>query len=312
MPLGIQIARGKSSTTARLRAPSVSCHEGRLRRGSPLQSSSSATWWPWIRAILVFAVLLVNSLTAPGAVMAQTEADRESVRTVVERLFDISGEPSVSRLEVARHTGIWSVVIAQFAKGDTQEIDIPANVGERYQVVGGSESYETDVDICIYSLEGGQYGCDTLEDSYPVVTFTARTEGTYRAVMTAASLEGGTSSAGMVVLRLPDEGGGAVPEDSTTRGGKGTEAVVRGLCRGGVAESPGGGNRGGRAGHGGGAVGDRECGGGRAGAPGGDAYGDYESGVGGAAVERSAARGESTIPTTKDNEVSIDARRWFH
>lgn len=195
-------------------------------------------------AIVVFAGLSTHWLAVPAGVVAQTEADRESVRTVVERLLGTAGAPSVPGLEVARRAGTWSVVIAQFAKGDTREIDIPAAVGERYQVIGGSESYETDVDICIYGPDGARYGCDTLEDSYPVVTFTARTEGVYRAVMTAASLKGGTSYAGMVVLRVLDEGGGAVPQDSVAARGKGSGRVVRGLSRGGVAESPGGGEGG--------------------------------------------------------------------
>lgn len=102
----------------------------------------------------------------------------------------------------------WSIAIAKFAKGDSREIEFPATVGESYSVEGVSEKVDTDVDICVYGPEGDQIGCDTLEDNIPIVQFTAATEGVYRAVMTAASVAGGgTSYAGMFVLRIIDEGG---------------------------------------------------------------------------------------------------------
>ena len=149
------------------------------------------------RITLLLSVLLLVWWAAPTGLTAQTEADRASVTKVVESLF-----LGVGTDEVARHPGIWSVVIARFSKGDMREIDIPAKVGDWYQVIGGSESDETDVDVCVYGPEGGQISCDTLEDNFPVVSFTARTEGIFRAVMTAASVDGGTSYAGMVVLRI--------------------------------------------------------------------------------------------------------------
>ena len=115
-------------------------------------------------------------------------------------------DPELSGDEVARHPGIWSVVIARFAKGDSREIEIPAKVGEWYQVDGASDSDGADVDICIYGPEGDQIDCDTDEDNFPIVGFIAETDGVYRAVMTAASVEGGgTSFAGMVVFRVSEE-----------------------------------------------------------------------------------------------------------
>ena len=73
---------------------------------------------------------------------------------------------------------------------------------------------ETDVDICVYDPEGDQVECDAMEDNFPIVGFIAEAEGVYRAVLTAASVEGGgTSFAGMVVFRVLDEG-----EDGTGGG----------------------------------------------------------------------------------------------
>lgn len=156
--------------------------------------------------LLPLWVLLLVCLSAPMELTAQTTADRESIRSVVDLLF-LNADPELSGDEVAYHPGIWSVVIARFAKGDSREIEIPAKVGDWYQVEGASDSDGADVDICIYGPEGDQIGCDTDEDNFPIVGFISETDGVYRAVMTAASVEGGgTSFAGMVVFRVSDEG----------------------------------------------------------------------------------------------------------
>ena len=89
-----------------------------------------------MRTPLLVALLLVCQAN-PTGLTAQTEADRESVNRVVEWLFLNAGEFGN---EVARHPGIWSVVIGRFAKGDSRAIEIRAKVGEWYQVEGGSDS----------------------------------------------------------------------------------------------------------------------------------------------------------------------------
>ena len=166
-------------------------------------SPTEATQPPRIRILHLITVMLA-CLWAPTDLIAQTKADRESVNRVVELLFLAAGE---YQDEVARHPGTWSVVIARFAKGDMREIEIRARIGESYQVEGASDSIGTDVDICVYGPDGARVECDTLEDNVPIVTFTTETGGVYRAVMTAAAVEGGgTAYAGMVVLRLLQEG----------------------------------------------------------------------------------------------------------
>ncbi len=154
--------------------------------------------------MLQVVVLLLVCMAVPTELTAQTTADRESVNRVVELLFLV---PDEFGDEVAHHPGIWSVVIARFAKGESREIEIPTRMGERYSVEGGSDSDGTDVDICVYGPEGGEIACDMEQDNYPIVEFIVETAGIYRAVLTAASVEGGgTSYAGMVVLRVLDEG----------------------------------------------------------------------------------------------------------
>lgn len=156
--------------------------------------------------LLSLCVLLLICLLVPRELTAQTTADRESVNRVVELLFSNAGDFGN---EVAPLPGVWSVAIAGFAKGDSREILISARVGQGFQVNGASESFGTDVDIRVYGPQGDPVACDTLEDNYPIVGFTAKAEGTYRAVLTAASVEGGGMSyAGMIVLRRLDEGAG--------------------------------------------------------------------------------------------------------
>lgn len=166
---------------------------------NPVEASQPARA---MRMLRLFSIVLA-SLAAPVNVAAQTVADRASVNRVVELLFLTAGEYGD---EVTRHPGSWSVVIAKFAKGDTREVQFAAKVGEEYSVEGVAESNGTDVDICVYGPDGRPVECDTLDDHVPIVAFTAKTEGTYRAVMTASSvLGGGMSFAGMMVLRRVDE-----------------------------------------------------------------------------------------------------------
>lgn len=156
-----------------------------------------------MRMLQLAAFMLVCSAN-PMDLTAQTTANRESVRRVVEELFSIAEEDDAFELA---HPGTWSVAIARFAKGDSRAIEIAANVGERYQVIGGSESWDTDVDICVYGPNGDEMGCDTMEDNFPIVIFSARTEGVYRAVMTAASVDRQAPYGGMIVLRERDASG---------------------------------------------------------------------------------------------------------
>ena len=159
-----------------------------------------------IARLLPLWVLLLVCLTAPMELTAQTTADRESVRSVVDLLFLNADNAELSGDEVARHPGIWGVVIARFAKGDSREIEIPAKVGEWYRVEGASDSDGADVDICVYGPERDQIGCDADEDNFPIVGFIAETDGVYRTVLTAASVEGGgTSFVGMVVFQVDYE-----------------------------------------------------------------------------------------------------------
>ncbi len=171
---------------------------------SPIAASQPARE---MRRLQLFSVLLA-CLALPTHLAAQTPADRESVNRVVETLFNGTGEYT----EIPHIPGTWSLVIARFARGDSREIAIPAKAGQHYQVWGAAEwgdaeSVRMDIDICVYGPAGDPVDCDTDEDSVPIVFFTPKTEGTYRAVMTAVSVEGGgTSFAGMVVLRELDEG----------------------------------------------------------------------------------------------------------
>ena len=166
-------------------------------------TASSRVLASWSRAkrqgIAAILLLLAWQASTVGELRAQTEADRESVRAVVEGLFDLAEEYGDS---IPHHSSAWSVVIGRFAKGDTKQIEIPMVAGERYQIWGQSESRDTDVDICVFNPQGQRVDCDTEEDNVPLIwLLEATVDGVYRVVMTAASVDGGTSFAGMVVLK---------------------------------------------------------------------------------------------------------------
>ncbi len=171
---------------------------------------AARTRMPWI------CTLLLACLLVPSGLVGQTEADRESVNRVVERLLADAGQLGD---EIPHSPGAWSLVIARFAEGDSREVRIPARAGEEYLVSGYAESHRADVDICVYDPAGDPVDCDTLMDRYPVAAFTAKTEGAYRAVMTAASVEGGgTSFAGMIVVKVvPDRGADPFGESNDGR-----------------------------------------------------------------------------------------------
>ena len=116
------------------------------------------------------SALLLVCLSVPSSLVGQTVADRESVSRVVESLLAAVG---LVGDEIPHSPGTWSLVIARYAKGDSREVPIRAMAG---------------VPV--------------------VVSFTAKTENTFRAVLTAVSVEGGTECAGMIVMQIPDQGGG--------------------------------------------------------------------------------------------------------
>jgi hypothetical protein len=68
-------------------------------------------------------------------------------------------------------------------------------------LAGGGDDNSEDLDICVYDQYGNEIECDTLVDNFPLVSFTAASSGTYRAVLTAYSLSGSTSYAGMAIMR---------------------------------------------------------------------------------------------------------------
>ena len=155
------------------------CDEGVFRRDATLPGSAGFRTEDLAHERCCEAPRPVAALAgAPGRRDAQTEADRESVTKVIEQLFNTAGEDKDG---LARIPETWSVAIARFAKGDSREIEIPAKVGETYQVIGGSESDDTDVDICVYGPDGDQIDCDTMQDKLPRRDIRG-TVGTYRAV----------------------------------------------------------------------------------------------------------------------------------
>lgn len=156
----------------------------------------------WVEAALATVMLLQCAGAGAGHLKAQTETEpAAAVERIVDTLlgyqtgygFPIEGEG-------------WGFVVGRFEKGDEKAVEFAADVGVTYSLVGIGLD-EADVDIHLFGPEGALIAEDVLDDNVPVVSFRAESRGTYRAVMSAAAVRGGSSYAGMAILRPPDSDG---------------------------------------------------------------------------------------------------------
>ena len=147
-------------------------------------------------ALVVGAIALMVSFPQAGA--GQDSVER-AVVSVVQELFGwvhVDDEYSL-----VPDYGQWGVVVGWFSEGEEKEIRFDVSAGESYKIAGQGDRNVSDLDICVYDSVGREVGCDELADAIPLVTFTASRSGTYRAVLTAYSLESFTAYAGMILLR---------------------------------------------------------------------------------------------------------------
>lgn len=142
------------------------------------------------------AALALFALSVPESGTAQVE---ESVASVVSGLFQwLEVDDSYS---LVPEYGQWGVVVGWFSEGESKEVRFEAQSGARYKFAGEGDDGVEDIDICVYDSRNVEVACDELVDAIPLVSFTARSSGTYRVVLTAFSLESLTAYAGMILLR---------------------------------------------------------------------------------------------------------------
>ena len=154
----------------------------------------------------VFALVV----SVPQASVAQASAERVVVSVVQELFGWVEVDEDYS---LVPDYGQWGVVVGWFSEGEEKEIRFEVAAGESYKIAGQGDRNVEDLDICVYDSGGREVACDELVDAIPLVTFTAPRSGTYRAVLTAYSLESLTAYAGMILLRriapLRNSSGGA-------------------------------------------------------------------------------------------------------
>lgn len=142
-----------------------------------------------------FALLLAVGLTGFAAAPAPTSA--QSISDAIDEVLDWLDEG----YDLIPENGQWGLLFGWFSESEEKEIRFNVTTGERYMIAGGGDANSEDLDICVYDQYNDEVECDVLTDNYPLVSFTAAGSGTYRAVLTAYSLSGSTSYAGMAVLR---------------------------------------------------------------------------------------------------------------
>ena len=149
-----------------------------------------------IRSGRVPALFVAVSLAA-GLAATPSDAAGQSVTEAIVDVLDWLDEG----YELIPEMGQWGLVFGWFAEGEEKEVRFNVSSGQTYMITGGGDGNSSDLDVCVYDQYGDEVECDVLTYNFPIVEFTASGTGTYRAVLTAYSLSGSTSYAGMAILR---------------------------------------------------------------------------------------------------------------
>lgn len=142
--------------------------------------------------------LLPTLLATPALLL--TSPDSLEAQSIGDAIIDVL-EWVDEGYELLPEMGQWGLVFGWFAEGEEKEISFAVTAGQTYMIAGGGDDNSEDLDICVYDSSGAQVDCDQLTDNFPLVEFTAEATGTYRAVLDAYSVTGGTTYAGMAILR---------------------------------------------------------------------------------------------------------------
>lgn len=147
------------------------------------------------RHAIAFLLPLAFTLTRADEAVAQL-SPRDAVGRVLQWL-DMYGEEYAPVPE----SGQWGLVFGWFEEGEAKELSFSATGGKVYRVAGAGDANSQDLDLCVYDGSGQELACDTGTDNIPLVTFTAKSTGRYRVVLTAYRISGNSTFAGMVLLR---------------------------------------------------------------------------------------------------------------
>ena len=153
----------------------------------------------WTGTAATGLVLVLCPAAGVGQVDAEAEAEHAAaIGRIVNGLLSYRAD-----YDLPSDGSAWGFVVGRFRKGDEKAVEFNAEVDKRYLLVGvGLDN--ADVDIRLFDSRGILIAEDVLDDAVPVVSFTAESGGTYRAVMSAAGVREGISYAGMAILQPPN------------------------------------------------------------------------------------------------------------
>lgn len=143
-------------------------------------------------------VLTAAVLLSPSSSQAQSVTYDDSV---IEAISDVLEWLEDDDYTLIPESGQWGLVFGWFSEGEEKDITFSVTLGERYMLAGGGDDNVDDIDICVYDQTGREVECDTAIDNFPLVSFIAHSTGTWRATLTAYSLNSPTAYAGMALLR---------------------------------------------------------------------------------------------------------------
>ena len=167
----------------------IACHL--LRDSDPiLDFTADGTG---LRAALLTAVAVDGSSSYAGiAVLTRTAGDEAGIAdiasiTTLGTLTSLVGQGwdlTRTRGDSVLGRDDWSVVLGSVAAGGPHpHLSFHVEAGEDYRVSGGGEATATDLDICVFDDTDAIIDCDREGDARPGVAFTARSTGSYRAVL---------------------------------------------------------------------------------------------------------------------------------
>lgn len=134
-------------------------------------------------------IVVAAVLALAGPVAAQT-LDPGQARAVVDKALKWSEGGDVAY-----------VLAGEVVPSGREALAFDSAPGRNYRVVAEGDLRALDLDVCVYGPDDQRVACDQKPNSWPVVDFTARTSGRYRAVLIAHSLDGPSAYAAMLVLR---------------------------------------------------------------------------------------------------------------
>lgn len=123
----------------------------------------------------------------------------DAVREILVRYRQLAGDQAAPGEEVQlQGSGQRGLVGGLFREGESKSIEFDVTAASCYTVAGAGKAVATDLDLCIYDDDGRRVHCGRKSDAIPILSSTAASNGTDRAV---ANPRDHPAHAGLVIAK---------------------------------------------------------------------------------------------------------------